>query len=400
MVLGGGQSGLATSWWLTERGVEHIILDRGAVGDTWRRRWDSFCLVTPNWTLDLPGFPYRGDDSDGFLSRDELVQYLVDYAASFNPPLQSGIEVERVSRTEAGWLVETNQESWHADNVIVAMGTYATPRIPQGGEALAKSIDQIHSSDYRQAADLRAGGVMIIGSGQSGGQIADDLRRAGRQVWISTGSAPWIPRRYRGHDIFWWLVQVGFFDVPIDLHPMGPAVRFVPNPQLSGFDGGKDINPRAFGRDGIRLLGRFAGADGHICSFEGNLESNLDSADQFADEIAALIDRYISENGIDAPADTNQRVQWQPEVVPTQLDLAKEEIATVIWATGYRSDFSTIDADCFDDTGYPVQRRGVTTEPGLYFVGLHWLHTRRSGLFMGVGRDAEYLVDHILSRYR
>ena len=356
-------------------------------------------MVSPNWTLDLPGFPYQGDDPDGFLPRDEIVQYLVDYAAAFRPPLHGGVEVRRVSRTESGWLVETDDQRWVANDVIVAQGTYATPRIPAASRSLDPSIEQIHSSDYRRSADLRAGGVMVIGSGQSGGQIADDLLRAGRQVWISTGTAPWIPRRYRGHDIFWWLIEIGFFDVPIDLHPQGTAVRFLPNPQLSGFGGGKDINLRAYARDGIRLLGRFAGAEGHRCRFDDDLVSNLDSADQFKDEVTALIDRHISENGIDADGDANLPVQWDPGDVPTEFDLAEEDISTVIWATGYGSDFTMIEAGCFDDTGYPIQHRGVTTESGLYFVGLHWLHTRRSGLFMGVGRDAEFVVDHILSRH-
>jgi putative flavoprotein involved in K+ transport len=397
-IVGGGQAGLATSWWLQQRGIDHVVLDRGQVGDTWRNRWDSFCLVTPNWTLDLPGFPYRGSDPDGFLLRDDIVQYVEAYAASFDPPLRNGVEVGRIHRQGAGWSVVTDTGTWSADNVVVATGSYTHPRLPSGSAHLAPSVTQIHSSEYRRAGDLPNGAVLVVGSGQSGGQITEDLWRAGREVWLSVGSAARIPRRYRGRDTSGWLIDSGFADVTIDTHPLGAAVRRMPHPHVSGRDGGKDINLRAFGRDGVHLVGHFDGAAGTRCRFRDDVVDMLDAADDFAAELAGRIDGYIEEAGIDAPADDAVPVTWSPQECPTAVDLATAGIGTVIWATGYRSDFSVVDAPVFDDAGYPVFERGVTELPGLYFVGLHWLHTAGSALFAGVGADAEHVVDHLAAR--
>lgn len=397
VVVGGGQAGLATSWWLTQLGLDHTVLDRGHIGDSWRNRWDSFCLVTPNWSLDLPGHPYEGDDPDGFLLRNEVVRYVETYAASFDPPLQTGVDVQRVHEGDGRWIVETTTGSWSSRAVVVATGSYSSPRIPVAAADLSGTVEQLHSSQYRRPADLPAGGVLVVGSGQSGGQIAEDLWREGRDTWVSLGSAGRAPRNYRGSDTTRWLAAA-FEEVTIDDHPLGPDVRRMAHPHVSGRDGGKDINFRVFGSEGIHVLGHFEEASGTVCRFRDDAAAALDAADAFADQLLDMVDAYIEEAGVVAPPPDRVVVDWAPTNVPVAVDLDAEGISSVVWATGYTTDFSIVDAPIFDDTGYPMYRRGVTQAAGLYFVGLHWLHSQGSSLLGGVGADAEYVVRDVARR--
>lgn len=398
-VVGGGQAGLSASWHLSLRGREHVVIDRGRVGDTWRRRWDSFCLVTPNWMCQLPGYPYDGTDRGGFMVRDEIVDYVEGFAESFDAPYRSGVDVERVGRPAGdGFLLETSAGPLGADNVIVATGTFQHPKTPHIGSRIAEDVVQLHTRDYRNPAQLPAGAVLVVGSGQSGCQIVDDLHLAGRQVHLAVGTAPRIPRRYRGRDFTEWLVAAGLFELPVDRHPDGPAVRFKAHPHVSGRDGGRTIDLRGFGRDGIRLHGHVADAQGYQLSFSDDLAQSLDAVDEGCRKRLAAFDEYIAREGIDAPPNDIEPIDWEPDHGPLEIDLREEGIGCVIYGTGYRSDFSWIDLPVMDERGYPRYERGVSEIPGLYFVGLHWMYTWGSGLFYQVGEDARYVVDHLVDR--
>lgn len=401
IVIGGGQAGLSASWHLMKSHREHLILDRGNIGDTWRHRWDSFCLVTPNRFCRLPGFSYNGDDPDGFMKRDEIVAYVEAFADSFNPPLRNGIEMHRVTTSDNSnrFRVETSEGDFEARSVIIATGTHQHPKYPSWSRKLTDEIEQLHTSAYHNPKQLPEGSVLVVGSGQSGCQIVEDLRLAGRDVYLCVGKAGRIPRRYRGKDIIQWLFDAGFLDMPVDDHPLGRAVRFEPHEHLTGRDGGRTIDLRQMALDGVKLLGRMIDANGFRARFTNDLEGNLDTIDNECQETLALIDKYIAENDIEAPQNDIKPVNWHPDSIPETLDLEQAGISSVIYGTGFTYDFSWIDLPIFDDRGYPRYERGVTELPGLYFVGLHWMHTAGSGLFSQVGRDAEYVVDHI-NRHR
>ena len=400
LVIGGGQAGLSVSRLLSDRERRHLVLDRGRVGDTWRNRWDSFCLVTPNRFCRLPGFPYNGDDPDGFMGRDEIVAYVEAYAASFDPPLRNGIEVHRVSRGagEFPFLAETSGGEFRAREVIIATGTHQHPKYPAWSDRMSDRILQMHSRDYRNPEQLPAGAVLVVGSGQSGCQIVEDLRLAGREVYLCVGNADRIPRRYRGRDIIQWSFDTGVMDTPVDQHSLGKAVRFEPHEHLTGRDGGRTIDLRQLALDGVKLLGRMVDVEGESACFAGDLARTLDRIDDACRETLDRIDEYIVDNGIDAPVETIPPVDWCPDRDVEELDLAEAGIGSVIYGSGFTYDFGWLDLPVFDERGYPRYERGVTEIPGFYFVGLHWLHTLGSGLFSQVGRDAEYVVDHLMRR--
>ncbi len=397
VVVGGGQAGLSASWHLTQNGREHVVLDRGNIGDTWRRRWDTFCLVTPNWTCRLPGFPYDGDDPDGFMMRDEIVAYVERFAGSFGPDYHSGVEVQRLTRSsnKGRFSLDTSEGQLSADNVIVAAGTYQRTNIPSWGSALSGDVVQLHTQDYRKPGQIPEGAVLVVGSGQSGCQVVEDLHMAGREVYLCVGKAARVPRRYRGRDYIRWLEITGLADQPIDQHPDGLTIRFKPNAHLSGRDGGRTIDLRRLALEGVWLHGRLVKADGNTVYFADDLAANLDAADEACRKRVAMIDKYIAKNSVQAPPSDLEEFDWQPDSEPQSLDLREAGITSVIYATGFRVDFSWIDLPVLDERGYPHYERGVTEMPGLYFVGLHWLHTWGSGLFHGVGRDAEHVVGHL-----
>ena len=390
-VVGAGQSGLATSYWLADRGLDHVLLERDRSGDSWRDRWDSFCLVTPNWSLRLPGFPYDGDDPDGFIPRDAIADHVVSYQQFVDAPVQESTDVSGLHRSGDDLVLTTDKGDWMAQSVVVATGGYPFRSIPRLADSLDPDLLQVHSQDYRRPSALPSGAVLVVGSGQSGAQIVDDLMLEGREVWFAMGHTGRAPRRYRGRDVTAWLADMGFFEAPIQ----DPAMREQPSIIVSGRDGGKDLDPRAFGRDGVHLLGRILGANGMTARFNDDVDEMLDAADGMAAELEGLVDGYIEERGVNPPTNDVATVNWVPGSTRTDLDLETEGIGSVIWATGYHCDFSWIQADVFDAKGYPRQERGVTNEPGLYFVGLHGMHSAGSGLFYGVGADAEYIVEHI-----
>ncbi|MGH3867692.1 MAG: MSMEG_0569 family flavin-dependent oxidoreductase [Pseudonocardiaceae bacterium] len=400
VVVGGGQAGLSMSYCLTQRGVEHLVLERDRVGHEWRdRRWDSFCLVTPNWQCQLPGFPYAGDDPDGFMVRDEIARYIEEYAKSFDPPVVETVAVTRLRRDRQGrYLVGTSRGELIADQVVLATGPYQVPLIPRLADRLPEELTQIHSSRYRGPDQLPRGEVLVVGTGQSGCQIAEDLHLAGRQVHLAVGSAPRVARFYRGRDVVAWLNAMGYYRKAVEEFADVDAVRFRANHYVTGRGGGRDIDLRAFARDGMRLYGRLVAVSGARLRFAPDLKQNLDHADAVSESIKDSIDSYLEALGIDAAPEPRYAPVWTPERETIQLDLDGTGITSVIWSTGFGRDDRWIEVPVFDGRGYPTHDRGVTSSPGLYFLGLPWQHTWGSGRLSGVAGDAAYLAERITTR--
>ena len=401
IIIGGGQAGLSVSYCLKQRGIEHIIFEKQNIGHEWRsRRWDTFCLVTPNWQCQLPGYPYPGNDPYGFMPKDEIVKYLEDYAASFNPPIKEGVTVTKVSQMETGvFAVSTSIGEYTGDRVIIAVSGYHTPKIPRLAERLPNSIYQIHSSTYKNPESLPAGSVLVVGTGQSGCQIAEDLHLAGTQVHLCVGGAPRSPRLYRGKDAVEWLDKMGYYNLSIDEHPKKETARSNTNHYLTGRDGGREIDLRKFALSGMKLHGRLRSiSDNKLLELQDDLQHNLDRADAVAENIKRNIDMFIEKEQIEAPIEPPYRPVWQPEDPELSLDLAAANIQTVIWSTGFGTDFSWIDIPVFNGGGYPSHDRGITSVSGCYFIGLPWLHTWGSARFSGVARDANYIAEHITLR--
>jgi putative flavoprotein involved in K+ transport len=402
VIVGGGQAGLAVSYYLTQQGRAHTILEQASQpAEAWRNhRWDSFTLVTPNWTVRMPGAEYQGDDPDGFMTRSEIVAYLEEYIERFRLPLQYGVRVISVEPKEAGYLVHTNETAIGAANVVIATGLFQKPRIPPLSANLPVEIQQLHSSEYRNPAALPAGAVLVVGSAQSGAQIAEELYQSGRKVYLCVGSSGRGPRRYRGKDITWWLDRIGFNDVTVDKLP-SPKAKFGGSAQASGKDGGHTINLHQFARDGVVLLGRVQAAQGGKITLAPNLKENLAKTDKFEADLLIRIDDYIEKNGLDVPQESLPKLQdgYDVEVI-SELNVRSAGITSVIWATGYKFDFNMVKLPVLDEDGYPIQNRGVTEYPGLYFVGLPWLYKISSGLLSGVGDDAAYIVSDITARER
>ena len=397
IVVGGGQAGLSASYFLKRAGIDHLVLEKNTLTHTWRtQRWDAFCLVTPNWQCALPGHPYAGNDPHGFMKKDEIIDYLDGFIQSLDAPVKEHAEVKRVTRNADGtFSVFTSQGQFTADQVVVASGGYHTPIVPRMAERLPRSIVQIQSSEYRNAQALPAGGVLVVGSGQSGAQIAEDLHLAGRKVFLAVGEAPRCARFYRGRDVVDWLADMKYYDMPVDQHPLREGVRDNTNHYVTGRDGGRDIDLRKFATEGMELYGRLQDLQDGKLSFAPNLTENLDSADTTFNGINAGIDAFIERHGIDAPPGSRYEPLWSPPHERTSLDLEASGIGSIIWCIGFTPDFSWLDAPIFNGRGYPAHTRGVTPQEGLFVVGLPWLHTWGSGRFSGVARDAEYIVEAI-----
>lgn len=403
VIVGAGQAGLSISRHLTARGVDHLVLERDTIAHEWLdSRWDNFTLVTPNWQCVLPGYRYHGPDPHGFMSRDEVYRWVRDYANTFDPPVREHVTVQSVTQAPGGGFdVVTSAGRWHAGQVVVAAGGYHEPVVPRFAEKLPAGITQIHSAHYRSAADLPDGAVLVVGTGQSGAQIAEDLHLDGRTVHLAVGNAPRVARFYRGRDCVAWLHDMGHYDIPIEDQPGGLGKRENTNHYVTGRDGGRDIDLRQFAREGMSLYGRMTdvSVDG-IVSFAPTLAASLDAADAVAESIKDSIDAYIDRAGIDAPAEARYVPVWRPEREVTELDMAERGITSVVWSVGYRTDYRWLRVGVFDGEGHPCHNRGVTTTPGLYFLGLPWLHTWGSGRFAAVARDAEFLAEQIVPAVR
>jgi putative flavoprotein involved in K+ transport len=400
IIIGGGQAGLSMSFCLKERGIDHLVFERDRIAESWRtKRWDSFCLVTPNWQCTLPGFHYPGSDPDGFMVKDQIVAYIEAYVKSFEPPLREGVAVTSLRRNEAGiFEIATSIGDYTANQIVVAIGGYHVPTIPLIAERFPEGIAQIHSAYYKNPASLPPGNVLVVGTGQSGCQIAEDLHLAGRGVHLAVGGAPRTARRYRGKDVVAWLHEMGYYDKPIHEHPQKERVRAKANHYVTGRDGGRDIDLRKFALEGMSLYGRLKEIDGTALTFADDLKQNLDQADAVSESIKTTIDQFIAAHGIDAPVEERYKPLWEPTGPSPDLDLAEASITSVIWSVGYRTDYRWIELPIFDGKGYPGHERGVTTMPGVYFLGLPWQHTWGSGRFSGVAQDARFLADCIEAR--
>ena len=402
-VIGAGQAGLTMSWFLAQAGKEHLILERSEVpGGSWRQRWDDFRLVTPNWMASFPGYEYDGSDRDGFMTRDEINARVAGYAERIAAPVSRNADVRRVAaRDGGGFDLETTQGDLVADEVVIATGSFHKPRIPPFASLLPARIEQLHSQDYRNERTLPPGSVLVVGTAQSGCQIAEELSAAGRRIYLSVGSAWQAPRRYRGRDIFGWLALLASrgadYGVPFPTADKLPdrRMRSVANPQLSGHRGGHDINLRQMALDGMVLLGRIERVEGERLTLAPGLSASLARTDAGFDErFRPLIDKLIDAAGIEAPPDDRQPLTYEPPEF-SSLNLDEVGISTVIWATGYDFDYGWIDLPILDEYGFPRQRRGVSEVPGLYFIGLLWQHTQASSTLIGPRLDAPHLIEQM-----
>jgi putative flavoprotein involved in K+ transport len=403
VVIGAGQAGLTMSWFLQRGGRDHVLLDRRArLGGGWLDRWDGFRLVSPNWTASFPGFAYTGPDPDAFMPRDEIAGRVAAYAGKIAAPVVLETEVHRLAaRAGGGFRLETSQGAIDAREVIVATGGYHAPRTPPCACALPRRVLGVHSHSYRNERELPPGAVLVVGSAQSGVQIVEELREAGRRVFLCVGGAGRVPRRYRGRDFFHWARQLAergdALGTPLptaDKLP-DPRRRLAANPHLSGHGGGHEINLRRFAAEGTTLLGRLEAFEGERVRLVPDLGANLAAADRFFDErFRQLIDTFIERAGIDAPPDDRVQLDYEPPEI-RELDLAREGISTVLWTTGYRLDYGWIDLPIFDSMGFPRQTRGVSEVPGLYFIGSLWQHTQASATLVGVDLDARALAERM-----
>jgi putative flavoprotein involved in K+ transport len=395
VIVGAGQAGLAVSHELGPAGVDHVVLERGRVGETWRGRWDSFCLVTPNWTMSLPGYPYAGDDPEGFDARDEIVRYLERYASSFGAPVHEGVKVESLESDRDGLLLRTSDGELRAKHVVLATGAYQRPHRPVGLTDIPPAVLVIDAEDYTNPDGLPPGGVLVVGSGQTGCQVAEELHESGREVFLACGRAPWVPRRLEGRDIVTWLGETDFFETPLSALP-SPLARLTGNAQLTGRAGGRDLNYRVLQARGVHLLGRLAGVGNDRAYFAGDLLESVAFGDARYGDMCRALREQLPAKG--------RRVPELPEPPPFAADPPSEvkldRFGAIIFTSGFRPDYARwVHLPAFDDLGFPLASEGASTVvPGLYFVGVHFLRKRKSSLLFGVGEDASIAAGTIVQR--
>jgi putative flavoprotein involved in K+ transport len=395
VIVGGGQAGLVMSYCLGERGREHIVLERARVAERWRtERWDSLMFQFPNWSIELPGRSYSGPDPDGFSHKSEILAFIEDYAARIKAPLRAGVEVLSLRRAPKPerYLLATSAGTFEARNVVAATGPYQRQRIPALAAGIPPGVFQVHAAEYRNPNQLPPGAVLVVGSGASGCQIAEELLVAGRQVFFAIGRHRRIPRRYRGRDAFWWRRTLGYLDQKAADTPRGQRK---PPPLVTGVGGGHDVDIRSYAKDGMTLLGHVREIrDGRV-ALADDLGETLAEGDREFNEFTAAVDDYLKRRGEGSSEVHASTPQGITPAFVGQVDLRRSNIRSVIWATGYDLDFRWIDLPIFDARGEPLQERGVTSAPGVYFLGLAWMYKVKSSFLYGVGEDARYLAERI-----
>ena len=398
LIIGAGQAGLAMSWHLSQLGCEHLVLERARIAESWQsQRWDSLCFQFPNWSIELPGHPpYDGGPPDAFAPRGEVHRFLAEYGRAIRAPVRRDATVTRMRRYgDRGFCLTTPQGELLARRVVVATGPYQRAFIPALAQGLPAGVVQVHAGDYRNSAALPFGAVMVVGSGASGCQIADELVEAGRRVHLCVGRHQRTPRHYRGRDVFWWRRELGQLDqTAADV----PVERRTPPPLVTGVRGGYDVDLRESAKRGLSLLGHLHGIDEGRFQFADDLTSNLDCGDRSFDRFLASVDEFVVRTGLNAGSAHPRSAVADCTAVaaPATLDARADRIGSVIWATGYRFDFGWIELpDAFDAAGTPIHVRGVAAVPGLYFIGLPWLHKRKSTFLSGVGEDAGFIAASI-----
>jgi putative flavoprotein involved in K+ transport len=395
-VIGAGQAGLATSRRLADRSIDHVVLERGEVANSWRtERWDSLRLLTPNWMSRLPGFEYRGDDPDGYMTATEVVGHLDDYRRSFDPPIQTRTEVEAVRTTDGGYLITTDQGEIHSRAVVVATGACSTPRIPEVGAELPPTIRQLAPIHYRNPGELDDGRVLVVGASASGAQIADEVRRSGREVTLAVGDHVRLPRTYRGMDIHWWMQAIGVLDERYDQVDDIVRARRLPSLQLVGSPEKRTLDLNALHGAGVQLVGRLAGVSGSTAQFSGSLDHQCSSADLKLGRLLDAIDSYATAHGLDAELSPADR-PGPTAVPPADLTLDLSQVDTVVWATGFRPEYPWLEPHLLDHKGAIRHDGGVMDQPGLYVLGLPFTRRRKSSFLDGVGADADELVTHLV----
>jgi putative flavoprotein involved in K+ transport len=401
VVIGAGHAGLAVSRCLADRGVEHVVLERGRLGERWRTaRWDSFRLLTPAWMMRLPGYAYEGEDGDAYLTAHELVSYLGEYARSFAAPVQEMTTVTRVGRAGAGYVVGTDRGDWRSSNVVIATGYHTRAVIPAVAAGLPPELVQLNPASYRRPELLPDGAVLVVGASASGVQIADELAQSGRDVVLAVGSHTRLPRRYRGRDILWWLDRTGSMDRTINdvIDPI--AARREPSLQLTGSE--RPVHLDALRARGVRLAGRLIEADSGDVSFADDLIATTTAADVRLQRVLANIDRYAEAYVPGIPTDVTIptiAATGRPALRgPRRLNLDRAGIRTVIWATGFGPTYPWLTVPVLDETGRIRHERGVTAASGLYAIGLRFQHRRNATFIDGARHDAAYLTDHLVAR--
>lgn len=396
IVVGAGPAGLAASYELQRAGIDHIVLERGRVGQSWRDRWDSFCLVTPNWYVQLPGGKYADEDPDGFMLRDEIVAYFEHYADSFGAPILDRVDVTCLRPDRGrGFIIDTSEGEMRTDAVVLATGAFQRPHRPPATD-LPTDVLMIDAEGYTDPGTLPSGGVLVVGSGQTGCQIADELHRSGRDVILACGKAAWAPRRVEGRDIVSWLVDTPFIEHTLD-DLASPLARLAANFQVSGRDRGCDLHYRTLLADGVTLTGRFLGSCGSSIRFADDLQESVAWGDARYADICNLLKQAASKRGMRPPD--------LPKPPPLEADPPEEikvrDLGAVIFTSGYRPAYRSWVRfpEAFDDVGFPIQCDGASTMvPGLYFMGTHFLRKRKSSTLFGMGEDAEIVARTIADR--
>lgn len=400
-VIGAGQAGLAASYFLRRTGIGHIVLERGRIGESWRsQRWDSFHLNTPNWCNSLPGVQFHPEDRYAFSHRDGLVSFFEEYVSRFDLPVETRSEVRGLDAAGPhDFRVELADKVIETRAVIIASGSMSSASLPAVSKDLPDGVLSLHTGEFRNAGELPEGAVLVVGSGQSGCQIAEDLLSNGREVYLCASKVGRVPRRYRGRDILDWWNEMGLLDVSVD-DLEDPSIKFAAQPQVTGNDGGHSISLQSLGRDGAVLLGRLLGFRGGQAMIGDDLLDSVSFADGKAESFKAAIDKYVDANSIEA-----EEPEADPYEVPLpdlrgsdklrEIDLAERGIGTVIWCTGFGADWSWINIDVFEADGRPQHSQGKGAIPGLYFIGFPWLSKRKSGIIAGVAEDAERIVEDL-----
>jgi putative flavoprotein involved in K+ transport len=396
LVVGAGQAGVAMSEHLTRTGIPHMVLERGRIAERWRsERWDSLVANGPVWHDRFPGMEFDAFDPDAFAPKEKVADYFVGYAESFDAPIRCGVEVKSVTRLEGreGFRVETSVGVIEAANLVAATGPFQKPTYPQIVPA-ETDVLQMHSNCYRNPSQLPEGAVLVVGAGSSGVQIADELRASGRTVYLSVGAHNRPPRAYRGRDYCWWLGVLGKWDAPAPK----PGTEHIAS-AVSGADGGKTIDFRRLAGEGMNLVGMTTGFENGILRFAPDLADNIRRGDANYLSVLHEADAYAERNGLDLPPEPEaHEIGPDPDCMTNpilELDLKKAGITTILWATGYALDFGWLKVDAFDETGRPKHQRGVSSEPGVYFLGLPWLSRRGSSFIWGVWHDARFIADQI-----
>lgn len=399
LVVGAGQAGVAMSEHLSKLGVPHLVLERARIAERWRTgRWDSLVANGPAWHDRFPNMEFADVDPDAFAGKEQVADYFVAYAKKFDAPVRTGVEVKQVVRNAGrpGFTVETSDGTIQANRVVVATGPFQRPVIPPIAPQDA-ALTQIHSADYRNPAQLPEGGVLVVGAGSSGVQIADELQRAGRRVYLSVGAHDRPPRAYRGRDFCWWLGVLGEWDAEV----MKPGREHV-TIAVSGSRGGHTVDFRRLAHQGVTLVGLTKSFNDGVVTFEDDLAANIRRGDENYLSLLDAADAYAERNGLDLPQEPEARIiPADPECVTHPLHdlvLAEAGVTSIVWATGYAVDFNWLKVNAFDEKGKPTHQRGVSKEPGIYFLGLPWLSRRGSAFIWGVWHDAKHIADHIATQ--